>query len=53
MYIYYMFSTLIKRFCHHHSKNILYLPKPCNALVECECKHIKPLIEEKKENNRK
>lgn len=45
-----MFRTIIKRFCHHHSKNILYLPKPCNPLVECESKYIKTPIEETKEN---
>jgi hypothetical protein len=40
-----MFRPLIKRFCHHHSNNILYLPKKCNPLVECETKCITPYVE--------
>jgi len=29
-------QNIIKRSCHHHSRSILYLPKPTNPLVECE-----------------
>lgn len=31
-------QNIIKRSCHHHSRSILYLPKPSNPLVECEGK---------------
>ena len=29
-------QNITKRLCHNHSRSILYLPKPCNPLVECE-----------------
>ena len=29
-------QNITKRLCHHHSRSILYLPKPTNPLVECE-----------------
>jgi hypothetical protein len=32
-------QNIIRRFCHHHSKDILHTPKPCNPLVECESKY--------------
>jgi len=32
-------QNIIRRFCHHHSRDILYTPKPCNPLVECESKY--------------
>jgi hypothetical protein len=31
-------QNIIKRFCHNHSRGMLYLPKPTNPLVECEGK---------------
>jgi hypothetical protein len=40
-----MFRPVLKRFCHHHSKNILYVPKLPNPLVECESKSITPYVE--------
>jgi hypothetical protein len=38
------FQNIIKRFCHHHSRDIFNIPKVSNPLVECENKHkcIKP-----------
>ena len=38
-------QNITKRFCHHHSRNILYLPKQCNPLVECESKSKSPYVE--------
>jgi hypothetical protein len=43
-----MFRPIIKRLCHHHTKDIVCLPKPCNPLVECETKFITPYVEETK-----
>lgn len=40
-----MFRPLIKRLCHNRTKDILYLPKHCNPLVECESKCSTPPIE--------
>jgi hypothetical protein len=31
-----MFGRILKRFCHHHDKNIAQFLKPYNPLVECE-----------------
>jgi hypothetical protein len=31
-----MFGRILKRFCHHHDKNIAQFLRPCNPLVECE-----------------
>jgi len=31
-----MFGRILKRFCHHHDKNIAPFLRPCNPLVECE-----------------
>ena len=30
------FGNTIKRFCHHHSRDVLYVSKKINPLVECE-----------------
>jgi hypothetical protein len=46
-----MFRPIIKRLCHHRSNNIVYLPKPCNPLVECESKFITPYVEKEKEKS--
>jgi len=43
-----MFRPLLKRFCHHHSKSILYVPKLSNPLVECESKSVEPYLETSK-----
>jgi len=43
-----MFRPIIKRLCHHHTKDIVCLPKPCNPLVECETKFITPYVEKEK-----
>jgi hypothetical protein len=43
-----MFRPIIKRLCHHHTKDIVCLPKPCNPLVECENKFITPYVEKEK-----
>lgn len=40
-----MLRPIIKRLCHHHTKDIVCLPKPCNPLVECETKFITPYVE--------
>jgi hypothetical protein len=29
-------QNIIKRFCHHHSRDIFSIPKLSNPLVECE-----------------
>ena len=33
-----MFGQIIKRFCHHHDKNITSFLRNCNPLIECEKK---------------
>ena len=33
------YQNIIKRFCHHYSRDIFSMPKPSNPLVECENKH--------------
>jgi len=43
-----MFRPILKRLCHHRTNNILYLPKPCNPLVECESKCSTPYVEKEK-----
>ena len=40
-----MFRPLIKRLCHHYTKDIVYLPKHSNPLIECESKCSTPFIE--------
>jgi len=35
------YQTIIRRFCHHHSRDIFSMPKLSNPLVECEYKYIK------------
>jgi len=30
------YQTIIRRFCHHHSRDIFSMPKLSNPLVECE-----------------
>jgi hypothetical protein len=43
-----MFRPILKRLCHHRTKDIVYLPKPLNPLVECETKFITPYVEKEK-----
>ena len=31
-----MYGRILKRFCHHHDRNIAQFLKPYNPLVECE-----------------
>jgi len=38
-------QNIIKRFCHHHSRDIFSMPKLSNPLVECEYKCNKKKIE--------
>ena len=30
------YQNIIKRFCHHYSRDMFSIPKPSNPLVECE-----------------
>ena len=39
------YQNIIKRFCHHHSRDIFSIPKLSNPLVECEYKCNKKKIE--------
>ena len=39
------YQNIIKRFCHHHSRDMFSIPKPSNPLVECEYKCNKKPIE--------
>ena len=44
------YQTIIRRFCHHHSRDIFSMPKLSNPLVECEykCNKKKPEIQQTK-----
>ena len=33
------YQSIIRRFCHHHSRDIFSMPKLSNPLVECENRH--------------
>jgi hypothetical protein len=44
------YNNILKRFCHHYSRDMFRMPKPANPLVECEhrpakteLQHTKPL----------
>ena len=32
------YQNIIRRFCHHHSRDMFSMPKLSNPLVECEYK---------------
>jgi len=32
------YQNIIRRFCHHHSRDMFNMPKLSNPLVECEYK---------------
>ena len=40
-----MFGRILKRFCHHHDKNIAPFLRQSNPLVECEKQYKKTCLE--------
>lgn len=40
-----MFGRILKRFCHHHDKNVAPFLRQCNPLVECEKQYKRTCLE--------